>query len=143
MDNMQQFKTVCQEHGIRLTHQRLEIFSALVSFSGHPSAEEIYNRVKKNIPTMAFDTVYRTLDTFEKINIIKRVKFADNRVRFDNNLSTHHHLVCTRCNRIEDFYWPDFDNLPDPEPLKTWGKVGSKHVEVRGLCRKCRQKARN
>ncbi|HEX9973040.1 MAG TPA: Fur family transcriptional regulator [bacterium] len=141
-DKLQLFKTTCQEHGIRLTHQRLVIFQALVSLPGHPSAEDVYNRVRKAIPTMAFDTVYRTLATFEKINLIKRVKFADNRVRFDNNLSTHHHLVCTRCNRVEDFYWPDFDRLPDPDHLAGWGEMGTKHVEIRGLCRKCAAKCR-
>jgi len=139
-DKLQLFKTACQEHGIRLTNQRLEIFGALVSFPSHPSAEEIYNKVKKRIPSMAFDTVYRTLSTFEKINIVRRVKFADNRTRFDSNLTTHHHLVCTGCNRIEDFYWPDFDNLPDPELIKTWGRTGSKRVEISGLCLRCEQK---
>jgi len=128
MDKLQLFKITCQEYGIRLTHQRLEIFNALVSFSSHPSAEEIYNKVRKRITTMAFDTVYRTLNTFEKINIVKRVKFADNRIRFDNNLSSHHHLVCTKCGHIEDISWPDFDNLPDPELVKAWGTTMSKQV---------------
>jgi Fur family peroxide stress response transcriptional regulator len=137
---MQAFEQTCREWGMRVTHQRLEIFRELASAKGHPSAEEIYNRVHKRLPSIALDTVYRTIDTFENMNLVKRVKFMDNRTRFDTNIITHHHLVCTECNRIEDFYWPAFDNLKVPDTLKDWGVVDTKHAEIRGLCRKCRNK---
>ena len=52
--------------GLKLTHQRLEILYILMSDVDHPSAEEIYERTKPEIPTISFDTVYRTLALFER-----------------------------------------------------------------------------
>ena len=137
---IQAFEQACRERGMRVTHQRLEIFKELASAPGHPSAEEIYDRVHKKLPSIALDTVYRTIDTFENMNLVKRVKFMDNRTRFDTNIFTHHHLVCTKCNRIEDFYWPAFDDLKVPDALKDWGIVNTRRAEIRGLCSKCRNK---
>ncbi|HEX7344863.1 MAG TPA: transcriptional repressor [bacterium] len=131
------FGAMCRQKGYRLTHQRLEIFRELAKDSRHPSAEDIYRRIIKRFPTLSPDTVYRTISTLEKIGVIKRVHVLDDRGRFDANTNVHHHLVCKRCKRVEDFYWPTFDQLNIPEQLRAWGQLDSKHVELRGLCRRC------
>ena len=60
--------------------------------------------------------------------------------RIDHNLENHHHLVCSRCNKIEDFYWPDFDRMKPPSAVSGWGKIGVKHVVIDGLCSSCSKK---
>ncbi|MFZ5979532.1 MAG: Fur family transcriptional regulator [Candidatus Zixiibacteriota bacterium] len=141
-NKLERFKQILKEHGLRLTHQRVVILNELVSAEGHPSAEDVYSRVLKRLPTVSLDTVYRTIASFEKYDIVKRVQVLDDKGRFDSNLDVHHHLVCKRCKKIEDFYWPAFDGLNIPGDLKNWGKVESKYVELRGLCKECRQKSK-
>ena len=126
--------------GIKLTPQRIEIFRAVYGTGSHPSAEVIYDELKRRMPSISLDTIYRTLATFEKLGLINRVSALDRQSRFDANIDVHHHFICTRCNRITDFYWPSFDESVLPDELSGKGRVMSKHIEVRGICRNCLKK---
>jgi len=132
------FERIFRRKNLRLTHQRMEIYRALARSSGHPTADKIFQKVRRRLKTISPDTVYRTLATFEKYNLIRRVSLLDSAVRYDTNLTVHHHLVCTRCNQIEDFSWPEFNRIKLPGLLRRWGTVESRQIEIRGLCRKCR-----
>jgi Fur family peroxide stress response transcriptional regulator len=137
---MQKFEQDCKARGLRLTHQRLEIFKEMAKYPDHPSAEDIYANVRRRLKTISLDTVYRTIATFEENGLVRRVQVLDNKARFDTNTTAHHHLVCTACQSIEDFYWQDFDKIKLPQTITEWGIIDSKHVELRGLCRKCKRK---
>ena len=130
-------KRICTEAGIKLTHQRLEIFKEMVSASDHPSAETIHKRLQEKLPTIALDTVYRTLTTFDELGILKKLRLTGERTLFDANLDRHHHFFCTRCKKIEDIYWPEFDNSTLPEDIGSIGKIRARHLELHGLCREC------
>ena len=131
------FRRVCKEQGIKVTPQRLEIFLEIMDADDHPSAEEVFSHVRKKMPTISLDTVYRTLSTFDKYGLIDRVHFFEGKTRFDPNTKHHHHLVCTRCQSVMDFYWPEIDVAELPPETEGWGRVENKHVQVRGLCSKC------
>lgn len=131
------FQRIFKENGLKVTHQRLEIFRIIVSMSHHPSAEDVYDAVKEKIPTISFDTVYRTLALFERYGVIAKVQYLDVRTRYDSNLNVHYHLVCKVCQRIEDFYWPTFEKLNSPKEADEWGEVQGKYLELRGVCRDC------
>ena len=131
------FEQICKEKGIKLTHQRMEIFHEMTTSEEHLSAEEIHKRLKPKLPMMSLDTVYRTLSTLEQYGIIARVHILDDRVRFDANPIPHHHLVCTKCKRIQDFYWLIFNEMELPPETEQWGKINSTHVEIRGICKNC------
>jgi Fur family peroxide stress response transcriptional regulator len=120
-----------------MTHQRAEIFKELAVRHDHPSAEDLYRSIRDRIPTMALDTVYRTLNTFESINAIRRLDVFDEKARFDANLEPHHHCICTRCRTIVDFKWENFDVMDPPDAVGAWGRFWSKSVILRGVCRKC------
>ena len=132
-----EFQKICRSNGLKLTHQRIQIFSELASSSEHPSAESIYKRLVSRYPSLSLDTVYRTLFTFEKLGIISKVQALDDRARFDGNPLPHHHMVCTKCKNIIDFYWPAFDDMQLPHETKKWGRVKSIQVELRGVCDSC------
>jgi Fur family peroxide stress response transcriptional regulator len=136
------FETMCRDNGIKLTHQRMQIFSELASSTDHPSAERIFNRLVSRFPSLSLDTVYRTLFTFEKLGIISKVQAIDDRARFDTNPVPHHHMVCMKCKNIIDFYWPAFDEIELPLETKKWGRIKSKQVELRGVCDHCMEAAR-
>jgi len=130
-------KQICDEAGIKLTHQRLEIFREMMTATDHPSAEVIHKRLQKKMPTVAIDTVYRTLATFDELGIVKKLHVMGERALFDANLSRHHHFVCTRCKRVEDIYWPEFDESMLPEKAAKVGKIQSRHLELHGICKQC------
>ena len=130
-------RRICEEAGIKLTHQRLEIYKELMSATDHPSAEEVHNRLLERVPTVALDTVYRTLATFDELGIARKLHLANKRNLFDVNLTQHHHFVCDHCRKVEDVYWPDFDKTILPETVADIGKVRSRHLELHGLCNTC------
>ena len=131
------FRVLSRQVGLKLTHQRLEIFNVLSSMLDHPSAEDVFEEVKKRIPTIAFDTVYRTLSLFERHGLIFKVNYLDGRKRYDSVAEPHCHLICTRCRKIKDFYWPEVDQLKLPRETRRWGSIENKYLELRGLCQDC------
>ena len=140
--HIERFENACRERKLKITQQRLEVFRELARYPGHPTADDIYGRVSRRLKTISLDTVYRTIATFEERGVVSRVQVLDDRGRFDSNLAVHHHMVCTKCKKIEDFYWPAFDEMHVPNTIGSWGEIDSRHVELRGLCKDCRRKAR-
>lgn len=128
---------ICDQAGIKLTHQRLEIFREMMSACDHPSAELIHQRLQEKLPTIAIDTVYRTLSTFDELGIVKRLHVMGERALFDANTERHHHFICTRCKTVKDIYWPEFDNSVLPEETGNMGRIQSRHLELRGICNLC------
>ncbi|MFA6220776.1 MAG: transcriptional repressor [Desulfomonilaceae bacterium] len=136
-DKVVDFKKVCRNLGIKVTPQRLEIFLELIDAGDHPSAEELFQRVRLRLPTISLDTVYRTLTFFELHGLISKVYFCGDRTRFDPNTKIHHHLVCVKCKRLTDFYWPEIDSLTLPVSTKDWGLIDTRQVQIHGVCARC------
>ena len=135
-----EFSEACRRYGVKATHQRREIYREIARTDEHPDAEMIYTRVRKRIPEISLDTVYRTLHLLEKKGVIARVGFLGDKTRFDANTDRHHHFVCTECGFMADFYheeWNDFRRRGDVHAM---GTVNSIYVELRGLCRACQAK---
>ena len=86
-----------------MTYQRLDIFRELVAGSDHPTAETLYKRLLKNMPTLSLDTVYRTLTTFEEHDLISRVQTTESHARFEAVMEPHHNAICSICHGITDF----------------------------------------
>jgi Fur family peroxide stress response transcriptional regulator len=133
------FSQVCRRSGIKATHQRTEIYRELAGTDEHPDAETVYTRVRKRIPAISLDTVYRTLRLLEKKGVISRVGSLGERARFDANTDRHHHFVCTKCGFIGDIYHEGPNDFQPPMEAKAMGTVNSVHVEWRGLCKACRR----
>ncbi len=139
---MKHFETVCRAEGIKLTHQRLEIFREIAQTVDHPDADQIFKRVRDRMPTVSLDTVYRTLWLLNDIGLVVTLGSSRERTRFDANLNNHHHFVCGRCGYTRDFYSNDLDNIILPDAIGSYGQIETTHVEVRGICRECVEKGR-
>jgi Fur family peroxide stress response transcriptional regulator len=137
---MDAFKDACKSAGLKLTHQRMEIFRELARSDDHPDAMRIYSRVRRRMPSISFDTVYRTLRTFEEEGMISMVGVWGDRQKFDAKSDKHHHFVCVECGAILDMSDPEIDNLAIPREAFKVGVPRSLHVEVRGRCAKCAEK---
>ncbi|MDX9755549.1 MAG: transcriptional repressor [bacterium] len=136
---MAQFHALCKECDLKVTHQRVEIFRALLQTIDHPTAEEVFKRIRDKLPTISIDTVYRTLALFEEHNLIARVQCLSDKGRFDPNMDKHHHFICMQCKKICDFYWEAFDTLTLPPEVAAFGTVILEKVELRGICAACKK----
>jgi Fur family peroxide stress response transcriptional regulator len=131
-----------RESGLRLTHQRLEVVREIAQSDEHPDVERIYGAVRRRVPTISLDTVYRTMATLSSLELVKRVSAVPGPTRFDANVGHHHHFVCTRCGLIRDVDDDELDAVRAPRISATLGTVESIEVQLRGICNDCRQKER-
>ncbi|MHB9130038.1 MAG: Fur family transcriptional regulator [Armatimonadota bacterium] len=138
---LQHLKDGLRHAGGKLTHQRLEICREIAMASNHPDAETIYRGVSERVPTMALDTIYRTLSLLVEAGLIEKFGTFQESMRFDGNTTPHHHFICTRCGEAHDFYSDAFDQLPVPEEVHTLGHVQRVRVEVRGICQRCGERS--
>ena len=134
---MAHFEKACRNSGSKLTHQRAEIFREVAQTADHPDAEKVYQGVRKRIPTVSMDTVYRTLWWLKDLGLITMLGPPRDRARFDANLSPHHHFICTQCGLTRDFVSDEFDSLKLPDSLLSIGQPEKIQVEAIGLCLKC------
>ena len=137
---MRAFVEGCAGRGVKLTHQRLEIYRELAGTETHPDADTLYRGVKKRVPTVSRDTVYRNLKLLAEHGLISVVGMSDERLRFDANMRRHHHFVCTHCGLIRDFESKKMEAVPFPKEASEWGEPHSLYVELRGICVACRSR---
>jgi Fur family peroxide stress response transcriptional regulator len=133
-------KEVLKENGIKLTHQRVEIFREIAQTKDHPNAEIVFQRIRKKLPMISLDTVYRTLWLLKDLGLIGTIGYSRESTRFDANLDRHHHFVCVKCGMTRDFYSDKLNNLKLPESINDFGTVQTAYVEVKGTCKECGEK---
>ncbi len=137
------FRDLCHRHGLAVTHQRAVIYDSLVSSAGHPSPEEVFERVRKQIPSISLATVYKTIHAFIDSGLLRELSLHHGSLRVDTRQHPHHHLVCTSCKSVFDI---DEDVL---KPAQLIGKVPKgfriqrMSVEFHGLCAECSKSKRN
>ena len=139
---VERFKALSRAAGLKLTHQRLEVFREVAASLEHPDADTLFRAVRRRVPTVSLDTVYRTLWRLNDLGLIRTLGPRRERVRFDANLEHHHHYVCAQCGLARDFESAELNALRVPETVKRLGSVDGTHVEVRGVCERCSRRAR-
>jgi Fur family peroxide stress response transcriptional regulator len=88
--------------GLKLTPQRMAIVKELASDETHPTAQEIFERLKPGLPTMSFATVYNTLGALSSAGLCAAMSLSPGSGRFDPNMAPHHHVVCDICGAVRD-----------------------------------------
>jgi len=134
---MEQFITACRSVGLKVTHQRTEIYRHLLVRADHPSAETLHKHLLSALPSISLDTVYRTLATLEQHGLVTRIQTAESQARFEVAHNPHHHLICSRCKQVLDFHWPAMDSIDLPAIAGQWGQVDSKTIVMYGVCKNC------
>ena len=128
------------EKKLRHSHQRDMIYNYLLSSKAHPSAEMIYEDLKKEEPTLSLGTVYRNLKLLEELGRVKRVTSLNNVERYDAIISDHVHFVCNCCGAVIDL--PDFDENILKKSFKTQinGDIKWVNILLGGTCENCKNK---
>jgi Fur family peroxide stress response transcriptional regulator len=91
--------------GLKLTPQRIAIVRLFAEDVSHPTAQDLFERLRPAFPSMSFATVYNTLDSLARAGLAGMVRLPGKRgdaARFDPNTAPHHHAVCDRCGKVLD-----------------------------------------
>jgi Fur family transcriptional regulator, peroxide stress response regulator len=133
------FRELCKQSGLAVTHQRQIVFESLAEMPDHhhPSPEEVYEQVRKLIPSISQATVYKTLHTFVEHGILRELSPHHGTLRVDMNTHAHHHLICTQCKTVMDIEDEDIDRVKLRRRLPKGFRVERIAVEIQGLCDKC------
>ncbi|MBI1820885.1 MAG: transcriptional repressor [Nitrospirae bacterium] len=136
--NQKEYIKRFQKKGLKLTNQRLAVYEALASTDKHPTADEIYQQVKEKYPMISLNTVYNAFEVLKQIGEISEIN-TEGSARFDANMAPHHHLICLKCRKIEDFVDPALDHLQSRISSHKDFKIIGHRVEFQGYCKKCQQ----
>lgn len=100
-----------REKGLKVTPQRMAIYSAVVNLKNHPTAEHIADSIKIEYPSISVGTVYKVLNVLVDNGLLRKVKSEKDIMRYDSMLDHHHHLYCHATDRIEDYEDIELDAL--------------------------------
>lgn len=133
-----EFTARCRESGLAVTPQRLAIIRALLASSEHPTADTVYELVRREHPHMSRATVHRTLEVLCDVGEARKVTLLHDSARYDGNVAPHHHVVCVRCHRVRDVQIPE----ADARLLGAAKNIGDFHVlgasvEIQAVCGEC------
>src|ERR1035437_6006663 len=134
---LHKFRELCRQRDLAGTHQRITIYEALSSMPGHPSPEQVYDRVRQQIPSISLATVYKTINTFIETGIVHEASLHHGSTRLDSNLEPHHHMVCTKCKTIFDLKQGAIGPVLLKGALPNGFRVQRLSVEVLGLGERC------
>lgn len=130
---------VLRQHGYKVTPQRLAVYAVIEHNQTHPNAEVIYRELQPQYPSMSLATVYKTMEIFAKIGVVKMLQCGEDAHRYDCNTTPHAHIRCTECNRVADVPL-DQETLIREAADKTGFTVDSVGVAFTGICPDCREK---
>ena len=123
----------------RMTKQRSMILRVLKDFKGHPTAYQIHEAVKKDLPRLSLGTVYRNLEILCGLGLVRQIKVG-NRRRFDADLSNHNHIRCISCGKVDDFPAVKFYTEKSSAEINSEYKVLGHRVDFYGVCGPCQDK---
>jgi Fur family peroxide stress response transcriptional regulator len=123
----------------RETKQREAILRVLRNTRAHPTADGIYEEVKKEIPNLSKGTVYRNLQVLQEDGAITVLNLNGTLSRFEIKQDSHYHFRCERCGRVFDLDEPVNNEIDKRVAERTGFKVSHHQTEFRGLCKDCQQ----
>ncbi len=92
-------------HGIQATPQRLAVALYVLRTAAHPSADEVWEKVRRSCPTLSRATVYNTLNLFVRVGLLRAQVLREGTVAFDPKVEPHHHFIDEETGRIHDVPW--------------------------------------
>lgn len=121
----------------RNSQQRQAILDNVLKRCDHPSADMIYEDVRKLYPNISLGTVYRNLTQLAENGYILRISDCE-RDRFDKTLEPHVHFICDRCDGVEDVFLKAFEGELSDIRAQLGCTIDNFTVSLHGCCSKCR-----
>lgn len=132
--SFEELKQELKTKNIHLSHQRLKVLEYLTQNPCHPTVDQIYSDLHKEISTLSKTTVYNTLHILVEAGIVRIITIEDNETRYDIEIENHGHFKCESCGTIYNFAM-DIDALTSKD-LHDF-KINDKNVYFKGICPQC------
>jgi len=135
-----EFKTCNEplhERGFRFTAQRREVYDALLVRRDHPTAVEVFMRVKEKMPSISLATVYNCLETLTECGLVKHVNLDRASSRYCPNIEPHAHFFCDQCGAVFDVPLSKGSNFEKSWEVPPKSVVTHHEATFRGLCPDC------
>lgn len=121
--------------------QRELVLQAVLQNPVHPTADAVYEQVRRQNPKISLGTVYRNLNFLSEMGKLRKISMPVGSDRFDGRLDEHYHMVCTCCGRVFDVECEALQEL-DHQIMACQGfLVKNRHLLLTGLCRECREES--
>lgn len=130
---------ILREKKLKVTPQRLAVYSALVANHNHPTAETLYKELRNEYPTMSLATVYKSLDAFCQIGLAQELNVGEEAFRYDADISHHPHVRCVCCNKVIDVY-AKLPSLASNVSTATGFDITDEQFYFFGVCPDCKAK---
>jgi Fe2+ or Zn2+ uptake regulation protein len=124
---------------IRLTRQREAVLQVIQQADKHLSAQEVYDRVRQQLPGIAYGTVYNALSYLMEAGLIQVVNVGNGPALYDRNLNRHDHLVCRHCGKVLDYAFGDLEQAKDQVAKATGFRIERAQALFVGLCPDCQR----
>jgi Fur family transcriptional regulator, peroxide stress response regulator len=122
---------------MRLTTQRQIILEELGKVTSHPTANEVYDMVRKRLPRIGLGTVYRNLELMAETGMILKLEVGGTQKRFDATVAPHYHIRCLSCGKVDDLEIPVMADINKTAAELSHYQVLGHHIEFSGLCSEC------
>jgi len=124
----------------RITPQLLEVLRIISRNGGHFTASDIYNEIKKTFPSISLNTVYCILKKLNNVGDVQEVVTLGKETNYCPNGKQHHHVICSKCKKIEDVELKLFDINAVKKQMQTDYEIENYSVMFNGFCKVCREK---
>jgi Fur family peroxide stress response transcriptional regulator len=126
-----------RKKGYKATPQRIAICRFALNSRDHPTAQQVYDQVKKIHPTVSLATVYKTFEVLKSLDLIQEINLPQGQARFDSYMKPHINLICLRCGNIVD--------LDETTAIEETRKVAAaarfkpkgQRIDIFGICKRC------
>lgn len=122
----------------KYSRQRELIYNTVIENQVHPTAEFVYNYLKKDNPQLSLGTVYRNLQQLSDNGAINRVSIPNQPDRFDGVIKPHYHAVCSKCGKIEDIFIEEMENIDSLVAKKTGLNIIGHEIVFKTICPLCK-----
>lgn len=137
MQHLEQIVDSLREQGLRITPQRIAIVDYVINTEEHPSADQIYNVVKKKYPMVSLSTVYKTLDLMREKRLVQEIQI-NHETRYDGHIDDHINLICIKCGKIEDVDEDTISSIQSRAARKSKYQIIKSQFELIGYCSNCK-----
>ncbi len=127
-------------HGLRMTEQRRAVFDVLMGKRDHPTAVDVFTRVRDVVPNISLATVYNCLDTLSACGLVKTVTHEREPARYCPNLDDHAHFFCEECGSVSDLPMRGKKTPQDVWEFPQDITISHHEASFSGTCAKCAQK---
>jgi Fur family peroxide stress response transcriptional regulator len=135
---MENIIAILKKENIRVTPQRQEMIAILKNTNDHFTAEEIYQILVKQFPSVSIATVYNNLKLFIKLGFVQELQFGEGLSKYEWINEEHYHIICTSCGKIEDFYYPQLKEVEAFAQDLSKFHINKHDLQFYGICKECK-----